>query len=173
VCLNVRKSSTRLEEEAEAKWRRHPRHTAAHKEQATCIGRTPTPAMPSSGTLSLAHVIATFGQQELTEKKCDNGLPRQARDKQKETCRAVSTSMFELKLPHLEELSEGSHREEREVNDDCHIDNLQNTYVFLSFSLCLSRACLGKTIVLSNKWRKRDAFSHRHKRQEDDHELIL
>jgi hypothetical protein len=28
------------------------------------------------------------------------------------------------------------------------------------FPLCLSQACLGKTIISSIKWRKRDAFSH-------------
>ena len=35
------------------------------------------------------------------------------------------------------------------------------TPLFFEFSLCLSRACLGKMIIFSIKWRKKVAFSYR------------
>ena len=39
-----------------------------------------------------------------------------------------------------------------------HVRHLRKTHPFFSSSHVLSRACLGKMITLSLKWRKRDAF---------------
>jgi hypothetical protein len=37
---------------------------------------------------------------------------------------------------------------------------LENASLFDCFPLCLTRACLGKMIIFSIKWRQKDAFSH-------------
>jgi hypothetical protein len=46
------------------------------------------------------------------------------------------------------------------------VDVLRKTPLFFEFSLCLSRACLGKMFVLMYKWRKKWRFSH-HQGHED------
>ena len=52
---------------------------------------------------------------------------------------------------------------------------LRNTHFFLSFSLCLSRACLGKKMNFSIEWRKKGRrFSHHvpHRHLEHRHAAI-
>jgi hypothetical protein len=63
-----------------------------------------------------------------------------------------------------------------ETHPDAALKRLQENGRFFEFSLCLSRACLGKKIVLMYKWRKKRPFSYLTRRGErqgsvDDHHL--
>eukprot|EP01046_Picozoa_sp_COSAG06_P013892 COSAG06_NODE_848_length_11971_cov_10.199882_14_plen_139_part_00 len=47
------------------------------------------------------------------------------------------------------------------AEDDSAIGALETNGPFFEFSLCLSRACLGKMFVFIYKWLKRTVFTHR------------